>query len=161
MIWQTLNKLSLKEVGGLIRLSFGNPLFLFPTVIATQRCIVLCTNYYGRDHHLHNKANAFRHSLWNLLIARKCYSWRKNLNKVLAWTERITEWHEDFGVNDPLARAMDLHNNEIGRNVFKATRKFSEEEHVTSLHHMLTHAVKIQSLDDLLQCKGKLVYISE
>ena len=161
MVRSSLRNINLRELTGLTALSFRHPVFLIPTVQATQRCLELCDEYFKGAHHGHNKANAFRHALWNLLIARRCYSWRKNLDKVMVWTKKFTDWHEDFSVNEKLPRAMDLHNNEVGRMVFRRSMLQTEEDHVTTLIHLLTNAIKINKLDDLGNLQGRLVYISE
>lgn len=44
----------------------------------------------------------------------------KDLDSIISWTKEITDWHEDFSPNKELARAMDLHNNFIGRELFLA-----------------------------------------
>ena len=48
------------------------------------------------------------------------YFTNKDLDSIISWTKEITDWHEDFSPNKELARAMDLHNNFIGRELFLA-----------------------------------------
>ena len=53
---------------------------------------------------------------------------KKILSKVISWTKEITDWHEDFSPNLALARAMDLHNNYIGRELFQNHKSKTEKK---------------------------------
>ncbi|MGQ4274910.1 DUF6973 domain-containing protein [Terrihabitans sp. B22-R8] len=64
-------------------------------------------------------ADAFRHAYWNALMTKRFGS---------DFAERFATAHEGT-VNNPADReAMDLHNNEIGRNIAQANPNASEEE---------------------------------
>lgn len=42
--------------------------------------MVICDDLFDRSHHKSNKANAFRHALWNILICQKNQKQRKICN---------------------------------------------------------------------------------
>ena len=115
----------------------------------------MCIRDSGKD----NAANAFRHALWNMLIASKCFQIEGNLKLVLSWTKRVTDWHENFSPNAPLSRAMDLHNNQFGRELFRECQGKDEEVLVTMLTSQLKSAVQFSSLEGLKQCPDNLVFI--
>lgn len=79
----------------------------------------MCDKRFGKAHHKNNKANAYRHALWNMLIAHQCIKAGKNLSLSLSWAEEMTNWHEQAFVNNPLETHMDLHNNEMGRKWYR------------------------------------------
>ena len=101
-----------------IILFIRHPFNLIPTFLATYQCVKISDQHYGTLHHKNNATNAFRHALWNFLIAKKCSSWRRNKRKAIRFAQKITDWHEEFSINEPLEKEMDLHNNRVGRNLF-------------------------------------------
>lgn len=161
MIWGILKKLDMKELFTLLKLFFKYPLFFIPTGIATNKSIILATKNFKSTHHLHNPANAYRHALWNILIAKHCAKWSGNINKILQWTEIITTWHEDFSPNPPLERKMDLHNNAVGRAFFIQLKNSSIDEVDQFLLKKASEAIKIseESIDPLPL--KQLVYIED
>lgn len=160
MLWNALKKISFREFRGLFVLCLKHPLYVIPTLRATYNCIEICNALYGKTHHLHNPANAVRHALWNLLIARFCSRWNRDEMRVLAWTHLITDWHEDFSINEPLERAMDLHNNEVGRNLFGPLKQLTKDQIVTSLRVKATHAVQVKTINEIKNHPNQLVYIT-
>ena len=127
---KTLKRINLKSFWQLVKLGLRNPLFIIPTIKATKQCLKISTNYFGRLHHKNTSANAFRHALWNYLIAKKCTKWSKKVKSILQWTKDTTDWHENAFVNRELARKMDVHNNAIGRAIF-------EKHPTTSLENVI------------------------
>ena len=115
----------------------------------------ISTEHYIKKHYLNGRANAFRHALWNYLIAKNCSEWSKNKGKVLEWTKNITDWHEFAFPNRKLARKMDLHNNEIGR------RLFLKHEKESVLKEMTKKSIFIDSDSDLTVLEKQLVHIAE
>lgn len=75
--------------------------------------------------------------------------------------KKITDWHEEFSPNSMLARAMDLHNNYIGRELFLKSENLRETEIITELETLLQEAVEITSLEVLKKNKTNLVYIKD
>ena len=137
----------------------------FPTSYATMKTMQIAHQKFPGIHHLHNPANAFRHALWNALIAYGASKWSKKENYVMAWTEKITLWHEDFSPNRPLERTMDLHNNQVGRSIFLKLRqqhkKISRELIVSKIYSLLTDAMKIEEVTDPERFPNRLVYIDD
>lgn len=159
MLWRIFKRLNFKQLFGLFWMFVKNPLYTFPTIFATQKCMKIAYKQYGSAHHLSNKANAFRHALWVVLIAKKCLKWRKNEEKAISWAKTFTDWHEDFSPNEPLERAMDLHNNEVGSYYFKELKHKCEDEIVSFLKHKAAEAVQISTFSEVVNYKNKLVYI--
>lgn len=65
--------------------------------------------YYGTDCDS-DRGNAFKHAYWNI---RLCIAFDEEL------AEKATSAHEDFPDNHADTKAMDLHNNAIGRKVYR------------------------------------------
>lgn len=161
MFLKVLKSIDAKQLFGLLRLFLQKPKFAFPTIAATIECMKIAEREFGKSHHLHNKANAFRHALWNILIAKNCLSWDKNLESVLEWAEKTTTWHEHFSPNKPLEKAMDLHNNAMGRKFFPNLKNTSEEKIVEFLKEKSEGAKKILKIEEIGTFENALVYIEE
>lgn len=100
-----------------VRVFVTHPLYVLPTIRATIESVLLSEKYFDDDPDGNGPANAFRHSVWNMLIAHYCskiYSDQKSVR----WAAEITDLHEDLFVNDTYNRNMDLHNNLVGRQLF-------------------------------------------
>lgn len=138
-----------------------NPLYIIPTLLATKRTLEICESLYSSTHHKHGSANAFRHALWNLLISKKLYEATKNYEKSIRWAERITDLHEELAPNKPLEKAMDLHNNRLGRSYFGLLKTSSEAQIVIFLENRVLSAIKVNDLDYFPEGTMELVYISE
>lgn len=161
MFLRTLKRLNFSQLFQLTGITLGSPRRMFKTALATRQCMRLCDREFGQTHHLHNRANAIRHALWNILILKRLYSSRSNMVSLLKWTEKITCWHEDFSVNLPLERAMDLHNNAVGRYWFPDLKTLGEKEIMTQLKQRAQVARQITDVNDTKTCFGCLVYLSE
>lgn len=158
-LWGILKLIRPKDVWSLFKLILRFPLFAYPTSIATFKCIRLSNKYFGKRHHKNNEANAFRHALWNYLIVVECKKWTREDYKAIEWAELITDWHEDFSPNKDLARAMDLHNNEVGRNVSKFNSNTSIEEGIIHLKELVPDSKKISKIEDLKNYTDRLVHL--
>ncbi|MEM9362734.1 MAG: hypothetical protein AAGA43_08870 [Bacteroidota bacterium] len=121
----------------------------------------LSTKYFGRAHYENGPANAFRHALWNVLIASFCLRWSSNKDKLSNWAKKVTDWHEEAFVNQPLARAMDLHNNAVGRYLFSKNASALLEELVDILLDMTNQSVLVQSEKEIDPNQMSLVHIIE
>lgn len=161
MIVGILRNLNFHQLLMLGKLFLKNPRYAVPTLVATKHCMRIATREYGEKHHLDNKANAFRHALWNLLILRSCLKWNSNLEKAMQWSKTITDWHEEFSPNPAIEKAMDLHNNEIGRNLFLETKSLSEEELINFLKQKATKAKRIFNVEDCEHYKNEMVFIED
>jgi len=144
-----------------ILLFLRHPLNLIPTFLATYQCVELSNKHYGTLHHKNNRTNAFRHALWNYLIAKKCSRWRRNKRKAIRFAEKITDWHEEFSPNAPLEKEMDLHNNHIGRKLFIQENEESVERFVEFLKERVESSQLIVSVEDIKKHSNSLVYIEE
>ena len=157
--FSAVKRVSLKNILKGILLGLSRPLFIFPTLKATKDCMKVSTAHYGKLHHKNGPANAFRHALWNCLIAQRCFRWGKNKDIVLDWAKKVTDWHENAFPNKALAKTMDLHNNEVGRFIFKENIEKSEEEIIAILQKMTRESIKIEEGADLSEFKNQLVHI--
>ncbi|MBO0352936.1 hypothetical protein J0656_02830 [Muricauda ruestringensis] len=137
----------------------SRPHFILPTIKATKDCIAISTKNYGKLHHKNGPANAFRHAFWNYLIAKRCFNWQRNEEAVLVWAKKVTDWHEDSFPNKQLAKAMDLHNNEVGRFIFVKNTEKTEQEIVELLRKMTLESIKIDEKSTLSEHKNRMVHI--
>ena len=144
-----------------ILLFMRHPLNLIPTFLATYQCVKISDEHYGPLHHQNNATNAFRHALWNFLIAKKCACWRRNKRKAIRFAEKITDWHEEFSPNEPLEKEMDLHNNHIGRKLFIQENEESVDKFVIFLKERVKSAKRITKIEDINVHSNELVYIHE
>lgn len=158
-LWGILKQVKPKDVWSLFKLLLRFPLFVYPTGIATFKCLRLSNNYFGKRHHKNNEANAFRHALWNYVIVIECQKWTREEYKANEWAELITDWHEDFSPNKDLARAMDLHNNQVGRDLSKFNGDKSIEEAIVHLKELVPYSIKISNREDLKNYTNRLVHL--
>jgi hypothetical protein len=131
------------------------------TVQATLQTFQISQKEFPNIHGKNNKANAFRHAFWNLLIAKKCARFSSNTGAILEWTKNITDWHEEFAPNEKLAEMMDLHNNRIGRDKYVEFGHQSVKEAVQLMLLELEHAAKIKDVEELKEYSHQLVYIED
>ena len=157
--WSVLGRVSFKSLARGLWLGLGHPLFLWPTIGATRDCVRISTHHFGRLHHKNGPANAFRHALWNYLIAEACFPWTSKEERAIVWAEKITLWHEDSFPNKELARKMDLHNNAVGRDLLRQGRDREREVVIGLLLEMSGASVLIDTGTDLSQLKNQLVHI--
>ena len=150
-----------RQLWSLSLLSLRHFLFVIPTIKATRKCVAICDDYFGRAHHRNGKANAFRHALWNVLIVKGGAASGRSLEKSITWAKTITDWHEDFSPNKALAREMDLHNNQFGRDFAKSNYNSSQEEIVEELMKQITLSRKHTCVETLAKDRAFLVHIED
>lgn len=138
-----------------------HPLLILPTIKATKQTFIICNELYGNEHQKSNKANAFRHALWNVLICQKSMKWLKNKQKSVFWAQKITDLYEKVTQNELLDEAMDLHNNTIGRICFLNFLSQNEEETINYLQEKAKNAQKVNNLEDFIKFRTQLTYLSE
>ncbi|MBO0320861.1 hypothetical protein J0X14_01020 [Muricauda sp. CAU 1633] len=160
-LFAVLKRVDFKNILKGVFVGLGHPHFILPTIKATKDCISISTKNYGKLHHKNGPANAFRHAFWNYLIAKRCFQWQKNEEVVLAWAKKVTDWHEDSFPNKQLPKAMDLHNNEVGRFIFEQNTKKSEQEIIELLKKMALESIKIDEKSMLSEHKNRMVHILE
>ena len=148
-LWKQLKSLDLAAVVALAGLCLKHPLWVVPTLRATRKCVAVCNEHLGKRHHRNTPANAFRHALWNYYIARACHAKKGNMDKVLEWTRKITDWHEDFSKNPPVARQMDLHNNRVGRLLFEQDPNIKATALVELLKSKMADSQKVIAAEDI------------
>lgn len=148
-----------RQLISLTKFALKHPFFMFATIKATSKTLKIVQEKFPDIHGKDNKANAFRHALWNYLIANNCLKFEKNKTAIISWTKKITDWHEDFSPNKALARAMDLHNNHIGRELFECNEENTEEEIMNELELKLINAVQVLSVNELENNLKNLIFI--
>jgi len=142
---KALFKIPFSELIYLIRECLKRPLYIWPTLAATKNCMLKAQRTYGDKHHGNGKANAFRHAYWCYLISNYCYQWSRNTEDVCVWTKKMTDFHERCFINDPVETAMDLHNNQIGIELFKQYLNRGESEVIEALMSMVEDAKAIDA----------------
>ncbi len=157
--WKLIKGIKFKQLISLFKFFLMYPVLMFATIKATSRTMKILQEKFPDIHGGNNKANAFRHALWNLLISFECLKRKKDLEAIISWTKEITDWHEDFSPNRALARAMDLHNNFIGRELFLACISKSDNETIKELELKLDSAVCVKSYEEIDENLSALVYI--
>lgn len=153
-----IRQLNFKEIFILLKLFLPRPFYIFPTYRATRETLKLCDRLFGKKHYQDNRENAFRHAYWNFLIAEKLFQKNNSVEESIIWAKKITDLHERMAPNKALARAMDLHNNEVGRNLFSNN---PEESAVEKLQDLMNSAVKITKPELSKFDKNQLVFIEE
>ncbi|MDE0598114.1 MAG: hypothetical protein OSB51_02980 [Dokdonia donghaensis] len=148
-----------KQLWSLFWLSARHPRFVIPTIRGTRKTVAICNKHYGKKQHLNGPENAFRHALWNMLIVHLSVQRGLPLQRSLAWAKRFTDWHEDFSPNAPLERAMDLHNNRVGRDLIISFCGQTEEQLVTQLLEMVPLSRKRTTLKEIKRCDTVLVHL--
>ena len=159
--WNIIKSLDFKQVWILFLWFLQHPLYMFATAKATYFTIKIAQKEFPDIHDQHNKANAFRHALWNLLIAKEGAKFSSDLDAVLNWTKRITNWHEEFSPNKEMAKLMDLHNNKFGRNQFLDLKDKSTETIIITLKNELLNAVQVQQISEFKNFENQLVYLEK
>lgn len=101
----------------LLGLTLPHPLFSLMGFYATLRSFSLAQKHFPKTHSNNGIGNAFRHSLWNCLILMYCCK-ISSPQKALDYCKKMTDLHEELFPNEPLETKMDLHNNQVGINLF-------------------------------------------
>lgn len=156
-----IQSMDFRQLWSLFLLSLRHPLFIIPTVQGTRKCVEICDHRFGDAHHHNGPENAFRHALWNMLIVQKSVLSGRNVDKALRWAKTITDWHEDFSPNPPLARAMDLHNNQMGRDLISRNPQITVEEMIQLLSEMVSLSRKRTQIEELIHDTSFLVHIED
>ncbi len=157
-----IRKLNARQLFMLTKIFLGKPQYLFPTYKATRRTIQIANRLYGKAHHKDNVTNAFRHALWNFLIAKNCFAQNNSVEKSVAWAKTITNLHEKLMPNKPLPKTMDLHNNFVGRKVFKKHYMLEADEKIIKCFtELIPQAQKVGNVKDIIKDSLQLVYIED
>jgi len=160
-VGRIIKSLSWSQLIRLLGIAISRPILFYCFIKATKKCISITTTHFGNTHHKNNIANAFRHALWTFLIINFSLKAGKNIKKSTSWAKFITDWHEDTFINNPLERAMDIHNNTVG--ICFAEKQYSSNKNlemsITSLLDNTNEAIQITNLDEIKLANNKLVFI--
>ena len=159
LLWNIIKGVRFRLMKSVLVFLFKHPIFMVSTIIATFDVVRISQKEFPDTHGFHNKANAFRHALWNIFIANQCSLFSRKSHEVILWTKEFTDWHEDFSPNEELSRIMDLHNNYIGRELFLKTPKSTHKQWVILMKEQLHKAVQIVSVEDVVKYPSQLVYL--
>jgi len=160
-IWNIIRRLKFSQLRHLFFLILKYPIFIYPTLKATKNSYNIAKKEYPKTHHLNGNGNAFRHALWNILICYECFKWKKNKSRVMVWAQAITDKHEELSPNKPLDKAMDLHNNTEGRNLFAQFDFVTMEEIIEMLKEKLRTSKKIESVSEMESFTNEFVYVKK
>lgn len=114
---RTLRTLTLKKLVKLLSVTLPHPLFSVLSFYATVQSFVIARKYFPETNSANGIGNAFRHALWTCLIMMYCCK-ISSPQKALSFCKRITDLHEELFPNEPLEKKMDLHNNQVGMDLF-------------------------------------------
>ena len=121
----------------------------------------ICDERFGNSHHASNKANAFRHVLWNVLICKNALKVTKNKQKSVFWAQKVGDLYEKVTQNDSRDEAMDLHNNAVGRISFLNLIDKNQEEIIDSLSIKMNNGQKVSTISEMTKWGNELVYLEE
>lgn len=157
--FKLINAINYKQIVSLFKFFLRHPVLMIATIKATIKTMKIVQDKFPGLHGLDNKENAFRHALWNYLIALRCFKKESQISKIISWTKEITDWHEDFSPNTSLARAMDLHNNYVGRALFLNSYDPVNLDVLKELDLKMKKAIQITSIKELKDNITNLVFI--
>ncbi len=153
-----IKNLKFREILSLTGIFIFSPQYFLPTISATKNTLQKCNVRYGDLHNSNDSTNAYRHALWNLLICEECYKVTGNVERSVDWARKITDLHEDLSPNPALEKAMDQHNNRIGREIFKASIS-GKSNSGQLLDQRMGDAVKISSIADFANRENVPVFL--
>ena len=86
-VWDVIKGVRFKQLKSVLLFFFKHlEVFMISTVIATFNAVRVSQKEFPNTHGFHNKANAFRHALWNIFIAKECSRFSKNNYEIILWT---------------------------------------------------------------------------
>ena len=105
-----------------------HPRLIKPTRDATEKAKAFTSEYFPGQGAWRTKADAFRHGIWNALLAKYVGDKKNKISKCTDWAKTFTDKHEEAAVKMPdvtdaefrLDKDMDYHNNKIGRDYFSS-----------------------------------------
>jgi hypothetical protein len=162
-ILNRIKSLSFKQLFLLVRAFILKPFYFLPTHRATLQTVQICNRLFKKQHHKNNVTNAFRHALWNVLIAKRCYKMNQSVEKSVSWAKQITDLHEQLAPNSYLEMQMDLHNNKIGRVIFVEQKLYQESQETTIsvLKEKMRTAGLVKSVSEIENFTNEFVYLEE
>ena len=164
ILFNTLRTLSFKKLLRLLKLIVPHPLLAILGIYATVKSFTLAEKFFPKTSATNGIGNAFRHALWSALIMMYCCK-ISSPQKALKFCKEMTDLHEELFPNEPLEKKMDLHNNQVGMNLFMEMlpgihRQFFEKEFIIDRLFEKIKTAKI--LTNLEENHGDhLVYLEE
>lgn len=117
ILFKTLSTLSFRKIITLLRITVPHPLLSLLGFYATIQSFAIAHKNFPETSSANGVGNAFRHALWTCLIMMYCCK-ISSPKKSLKFCKRITDMHEELFPNKPLETKMDLHNNQVGMDLF-------------------------------------------
>ena len=164
ILFNTLRSLSFKKMMKLAKLVLPYPLFSILSFYATIKSFVLAQKFFPETNSSNGVGNAFRHALWCCFIMMYCCK-ISSAEKALKFCKTMTDLHEELFPNEPLETKMDLHNNQVGMNLFMEMlpgvhRQFFEKSFfIDALFTKIKTAKVLENLEDNFE--NELVYLVE
>ena len=164
ILFNTLITLSFKKLLRLLKLIVPHPLLAILGIYATVKSFTLAEKFFPKTSATNGIGNAFRHALWSALIMMYCCK-ISSPQKALKFCKEMTDLHEELFPNEPLEKKMDLHNNQVGMDLFMEMlpgihRQFFEKSFfIEALQKKTAKAKVLTSLEDHFE--GELVYLDE
>ncbi len=164
LFWNALRRLSIQKMGKLFYTLFSRPHLSVLTFYATLKTFKIIRQKYPETHQNSGEGNAYRHALWTSLIMVYCCK-VSSPKKALVWCKKITDLHEELFPNTPLERMMDLHNNQVGMDLFMEMlegihRQFFEPSFIVEkLDEKIKNALLITSVKDISE--NRMVYLEK
>ena len=164
ILFNTLRTLSFKKLLRLLKLVVPHPLLAILGIYATVNSFTLAEKFFPKTSATNGIGNAFRHALWSALIMMYCCK-ISSPQKALKFCKEMTDLHEELFPNEPLEKKMDLHNNQVGMDLFMEMlpgihRQFFETGFIIDrLFEMLKTAKILTSLEE--NHGDHLVYLEE
>ncbi len=158
-----LRTLSFTKIVKILRLTVPHPLFTILGFFATVKSFAIAQKYFPETSSSNGIGNAFRHALWTCLIMMYCCK-ISSPEKARDFCKRMTDLHEELFPNEPLETKMDLHNNQLGIDLFMEMLKgihrqfFETNFFVEKLFEKTKSAKILENPDDIFS--RELVYLS-
>lgn len=158
---KAIHAMDFSKLWQLLCLCLRHPLYAWPSVKATRKTVAICNEEFGKAHHKNGRENAFRHALWNALLIHYCRKWYPSDSRAKAWAKKITDWHERFSVNGDLAKAMDIHNNRVGREFVMNHLEASIAQLRRLMKGLIPLSRKRTSIQEMTATPTQLVHIED
>lgn len=83
LLWKTIKGVRFRQLKSVLVFLFKHPIFMISTIKATFDVVRVSQKEFPNTHGFHNKANAFRHALWNIFIAKQCALFSRKSHEVI------------------------------------------------------------------------------
>lgn len=163
VFFNSARRLSFGKIVRLLRLTLPHPLFSVLSFYATLKTYSIAKKYFPKTNSNDGIGNAFRHALWTALAMMYCCK-ISSPQKSYVFCKSFTDMHEELFPNEPIQTKMDLHNNQVGLNIFMEMlpgihRQFFETGFlIDKILEKTKTAVILQSVDD--NPGNELVYLT-